>query len=187
MATFLRLAGSMQKTIIEAFSGFRLRDGVQVWRKKGAESRVYLLVPVLTRGLTLTYSELWDTARQSTHTDTLHNNRRKIKKPRWLVLGLVDSRKVVSRDARRLPSELSAVWHQRQLFSWPCVRFHCGSDDRMWEDRVGGASRLTVLECLPATWGWLVWTSFLAAPFGEAIPWPTLRGEPSGLASMARP
>ena len=75
-------------------------------------------------------------------------------------------------------------WHQRQL-SWPCVGNH--SEYRSLGDGWGWTSRLAVQEGSSKDPVMLVWTSFLAAPFGEAIPWPTLLGEPSGLASMARP
>ena len=76
------------------------------------------------------------------------------------------------------------IRHERQL-SWPRVGNH--SDDWIVGDGWGWTSRLAVQEGLSKDPVMLVWTSFLAAPFGEAIPWPTLMGEPSGLASMARP
>ena len=76
------------------------------------------------------------------------------------------------------------IWHERQL-SWPRV----GNHSEYWfvGDGWGWTSRLAVQEGSSKDPVMLVWTSFLAAPFGEAIPWPTLMGEPSGLASMARP
>ena len=76
------------------------------------------------------------------------------------------------------------IWHERRL-SWPRV----GNHSEYWivGDEWGWTSRLAVQEGSSKDPVMLVWTSFLAAPFGEAIPWPTLLGEPSGLASMARP
>ena len=76
------------------------------------------------------------------------------------------------------------IWHERRL-SWPRV----GNHSEYWivGDEWGWTSRLAVQEGSSKDPVMLVWTSFLAAPFGEEIPRPTLLGEPSGLASMARP
>ena len=79
-----------------------------------------VLVPVLGRGLTLTYSAPLDTARQSTHTPPQQAENHKT-----VVVGvrLVNSRKVVSRDAHRLPSELSGSGTKGSYLAGPV----CGS------------------------------------------------------------
>ena len=148
--------------------------GAQGWRE-GSRVKGFL-VPVLGRGLTLTYSAPLDTARQSMHTP--QQQAEKIHQTVVVIVRLVHSRKVVSRDAHRLPSVLS--WLGAVPLRFPDV-------GRSGAACLAAVSRLTVLECLPATCRWLVWTFFLAAQFQEAIPWSTLRGEPSGLASMAGP
>ncbi|OLP78840.1 hypothetical protein AK812_SmicGene40945 [Symbiodinium microadriaticum] len=93
---------------------------------------------------------------------------------------------LIDTDIRNLTCRLGqdAEAPTRRL-SWPRV----GNHSEYWivGDEWGWTSRLAVQEGSSKDPVMLVWTSFLAAPFGEAIPWPTLLGEPSGLASMARP
>ena len=90
------------------------------------------------------------------------------------------------------PAVLSRFWHKRRLRR-PCARYRPAH--QVLGDGWGWASRLTVLEGLSNDAGMLVWTSFLAAPFGEVIPRPTLLGRalwknfhgPSMIESAERP
>ena len=86
----------------------------------------------------------------------------------------------------RYPS-IAPVSDTKGSFCWPSVRGN-HSADQIFGGLGGPGLAVDRVECFFQRPGdGFVWTSFLAAPYGEEILWPTLLGEPSGIASVARP